>query len=246
MLGNFKKVDSKPINEKAMKKLEEVGKKNGLDPSFMTETFGVEKNHNPELLGSIIDKHNHVKREAVKELFKSGNDQEVLQAIFSKNSTVNPERLRELMNDPDSADIIRGLADAETGVVAPEVAAALLDKNSKFSKEFVKELLKGDNGMAETKVRELLKDNPDKEAREAALKAMKKVGGSELQNKALLENMLGEGSKLSTEAFVRVANDLPKDLIEKFFGEKSAANDLIIEKLLNNKKLDLKKISSIL
>lgn len=57
---------------------------------------------------------------------------------------------------------------------------------------------------------------------------------------------MGEGSKLSTEAFVRVANDLPKDLIEKFFGEKSAANDLIIEKLLNNKKLDLKKISSIL
>jgi hypothetical protein len=52
-----------------MKKLEEVSKKNGLDPTFMSETFGVEKHHNPELLNAIIDKHHHVKRESVKALF---------------------------------------------------------------------------------------------------------------------------------------------------------------------------------
>lgn len=32
----------------------------------MKETFAVQKHHNQELLNSIIDKHNHVNREAVK------------------------------------------------------------------------------------------------------------------------------------------------------------------------------------
>lgn len=45
----------------------------------MKETFGVEKNHNPELLNQIIDKHNHVKRESVKELFKEDKNPEILQ-----------------------------------------------------------------------------------------------------------------------------------------------------------------------
>lgn len=45
----------------------------------MKETFGVEKNHNPELLNKIIDKHNHVKRESIKQLFSENNNPELLQ-----------------------------------------------------------------------------------------------------------------------------------------------------------------------
>jgi hypothetical protein len=69
ILSNFKKVEDKNISEKDKKKLEDLAKKNGLDPTFMAETFGIEKFHNPELLNGIIDIHNHVDREAVKALF---------------------------------------------------------------------------------------------------------------------------------------------------------------------------------
>jgi Asp-tRNA(Asn)/Glu-tRNA(Gln) amidotransferase B subunit len=62
ILNNFKKVEDRSISEKDRKKVEEMAKKNGLDPAFMAETFGVEKNHNAELLNAIIDKHNHVDR----------------------------------------------------------------------------------------------------------------------------------------------------------------------------------------
>jgi hypothetical protein len=50
ILSNFKKVDDKPIDEKAVKKLEDISRKNGLDANFMKETFGIEKNHNQQLL----------------------------------------------------------------------------------------------------------------------------------------------------------------------------------------------------
>ena len=79
----------------------------------------MEKHHNPELLNAIIDKHNHVKRESVKELFHEQSNKEVLQALFSKTSTIDPQKLRELLNDPDSAHIINSLANAEEGIVAP-------------------------------------------------------------------------------------------------------------------------------
>ena len=61
-LAKCKTVDSKPIDDKAAKKLQEIAKKNGLDPEFMKETFGVQKHHNQDLLNAIIDKHNHVNR----------------------------------------------------------------------------------------------------------------------------------------------------------------------------------------
>jgi hypothetical protein len=77
----------------------------------------------------------------------------------------------------------------------------------------MRELLGGESGMDNQKLKEMLRDNPDKNAREAALKALKKIGGSKLENKELIGNMLGEGSKLTAEAFLRVANDLPKELI---------------------------------
>ncbi len=51
----------------------------------MAETFGVEKNHNAELLNAIIDEHNHVDRWAVKALFSPESNSEVLQELFGKN-----------------------------------------------------------------------------------------------------------------------------------------------------------------
>lgn len=45
--------------------------------------------------------------------------------------------------------------------------------------------------MDNQKLKEMLRDNPDPAAREAALKALKKIGGNNLENKELLENMLG-------------------------------------------------------
>ena len=72
------------------------------------------------------------------------------------------------------------MVSTEEGIVAPQLVALLLDKNSKYSKEFVKELFGGGNGMDPEKLREILKDNPDKNMREAALKALKKIGGSHM------------------------------------------------------------------
>ena len=36
LLNNFKKVEDKPIDAKAIKKLEDMSRKNGLDPTFMS------------------------------------------------------------------------------------------------------------------------------------------------------------------------------------------------------------------
>lgn len=35
LLSNCKKADEKPVDDKALKKLEEIGRKNGVDPTFM-------------------------------------------------------------------------------------------------------------------------------------------------------------------------------------------------------------------
>jgi hypothetical protein len=61
-----------------------------------------------------------------------------------------------------------------------------------------------------------------------------------------MKNLLGEDSPLETENFNRVATDLSRKVIEQLFGTKSATNDIIISKLLNNKKIDLKNLSAIL
>lgn len=52
--------------------------------------------------------------------------------------------------------------------------------------------------------------------------------------------MLGKDSLLDKDVFLKVTNQLPKKLIEELFGKKNERNDVIIEKLLNNKKIDLK------
>lgn len=246
ILNQFKKVDDKAIPEKARKKLQEAAKKNGLNADFMSDTFGVEKHHNPELLNAIIDIHNHVNRDAVKQVFSSSSNPEVLQELFAKNSTMNPERLRELMNDEGSRQMVSALMDKEKGVVSADVAKLLLDSNSKYSSEFVKELLGGESGMAAEKVQELLRDNPDKAAREATLQAMRKLGGDQLQNKELLSNLLGEESVLEPSSFLRVAKELPKEVVQRLFGSRSATNDVVIQKILNNKKINLKSMSTIL
>ena len=149
------------------------------------------------------------------------------------------------MNDPNSAEIIKHLASAEDGIVSPEIARLLLEGNGKFSEEFVRELL-GCGGMDAGKVKQLLRDQPDKVAREASLKAMKKLGGDSLQNKEMMKNLLGEDSLLEADSFNRVASELPKKVLEQLFGSKSHTNDVIISKLLNNKKVDLKNLSTIL
>ena len=43
-----------------------------------------------------------------------------------------------------------------------------------------------------------------------------------------------------------MASELPKKVLEQLFGSKSHTNDVIISKLLNNKKVDLKNLSTIL
>jgi hypothetical protein len=87
------------------------------------------------------------------------------------------------MNDPAGSEMLTALLDKEAGVVAPELAKLLLENNSKYSPEFVKELLTSDNGIPADKLKALLRDNPDKAAREATLLALKKIGGDQLQNK---------------------------------------------------------------
>lgn len=56
------------------------------------------------------------------------------------------------------------------------MAKQLLDKNSKYNKEFTKNLLSNDNGMDEQKLKTLLKDSNEK-GKDSPLKALKKIGG---------------------------------------------------------------------
>lgn len=58
--------------------------------------------------------------------------------------------------------------------------------------------------------------------------------------------MLGQESLLEAAHFTRVANDLSKKAIDNLFRQKSETNNIIISKLLNNKKIDLKNLSPIL
>ena len=41
-------------------------------------------------------------------------------------------------------------------------------------------------------------------------------------------------------------SDLPPSVIKQLFGNKSEANDIIIDKVLKNKKIDLKNLAGIL
>jgi hypothetical protein len=43
-----------------------------------------------------------------------------------------------------------------------------------------------------------------------------------------------------------VVSDLPPHVIQQLFGNKSEANDVIIDKILKNKKIDLKNLTGIL
>ena len=45
---------------------------------------------------------------------------------------------------------------------------------------------------------------------------------------------------------MRVISDLPPDVINQLFGEKSETNDIIINSILKNKKIDLKDIAPLL
>lgn len=45
----------------------------------MKETFGIQKNHNEDLLNEIIDNKNEVNKESVQKLFNEKNDTDVLQ-----------------------------------------------------------------------------------------------------------------------------------------------------------------------
>lgn len=99
--------------------------------------------------------------------------------------------------------------------------------------------------MDHNKLQLLLKDASGK-GKESPLKALKKLGGENLENKDLLNNMLGEDAKLNPENFTRVANDLSIKAIENLFKNKSDNADIITEKILNNKKINLKDLSPIL
>lgn len=58
--------------------------------------------------------------------------------------------------------------------------------------------------------------------------------------------MLGEDAVLKTENFTKVANELSVDALKNIFENKSKNSDIITEKLLNNKKINLKNIVPIL
>ena len=99
--------------------------------------------------------------------------------------------------------------------------------------------------MDEAKLQSLLKNNNGK-GKDSPLKALKKIGGDNLENKELLNNMLGEDAVLDPENFTKVANDLSIQAIHNLFQNKSEHSDIITKKILNNKKLNLKNLSPIL
>lgn len=58
--------------------------------------------------------------------------------------------------------------------------------------------------------------------------------------------MLGENSTLNPENFTRVANDLSIKAIQNLFKNKTKNSDIITDKILNNKKINLKNLVPIL
>ena len=58
--------------------------------------------------------------------------------------------------------------------------------------------------------------------------------------------MLGEDAVLDPDNFTRVANDLSIAAIQNLFQNKSPHSDILTQKLLNNKKINLKNLSPIL
>ena len=62
----------------------------------------------------------------------------------------------------------------------------------------------------------------------------------------MLNNMLGEDTKLNPEQFTKVTNDLSITALKNIFENKSKNNDIITDKILNNKKINLKNIVPIL
>lgn len=89
---------------------------------------------------------------------------------------MDPEKLRELMNDPEANILLTNLANKENGRISPEMAKQLLDKDSKYNKQFIKNLLGEENGMDHSKLQALLKDAKGK-GKDSPLKALKKLGG---------------------------------------------------------------------
>ena len=88
--------------------------------------------------------------------------------------------------------------------------------------------------------------NAKGKGKDSPLKALQKVGGKDLENKEILNNMLGEESVLNPENFTRVANELSAKGIENLFQKRSETNDIITKKILNNKKIPLKGLAPIL
>lgn len=121
----------------------------------------------------------------------------------------------------------------------------LFDQNSKFTKQFTKNLLSDGNGMDPQKLKQLLKDSNGK-GKDSPLKALMKIGGENLENKQLLNNMMGENAVLDPENFTKVANDLSMKAIQNIFKNKNKNSDIITDKILNNKKINLKNLTPIL
>ncbi len=99
--------------------------------------------------------------------------------------------------------------------------------------------------MDSEKLKILLKDSKAT-GKDSPLKALKKIGGQNLENTNLLNNMLGQESTLNPENFTRVANDLSIKAIQNLFMNKSKNSDIITSKILNNKKINLKNLTPIL
>ena len=72
------------------------------------------------------------------------------------------------------------------------------------------------------------------------------MGGENLENKEVLNNMLGENAVLNPDSFTKVANDLSITALKNIFENKTKESDVITSKILNNKKIKLKNIVPIL
>lgn len=58
-----------------------------------------------------------------------------------------------------------------------------------------------------------------------------------------LEMIEAFGEAADSQTLIRVATQLPRELVETLFGEKSKTNDIIIDQILKNKKIDLKNVA---
>lgn len=242
-LKKFKSTQDRNIDDKEMKKLEEMAVNKGLNPEFVKKVLGKEKSYNPELLKALMGKYSHFPKELLQRMFDPNNSPEVLQTLLGKDSTIDPEKLKEYFGGENGEvdEVLFHRLFGKEGLQSPELVKQIFDRNSKVTPEFVENLLGRNSPVSDDKLNQLFeKDNtPD-------LKHLRKLFGEHAENSEAINKMLGEESALDVGSFKRITNDIKPEVLNEILKLDPEHANLLFEKLLNDPSVDLKAVNRML